>query len=241
MAETDDTGWLKLHRSSLDSRVFTDDWLWRLWCWCLMRALWKRGWQLGCELHPGQFVTGREAAAERLGVSGSKWYRGMQKLQEFGQIELRANSRFTVVTICNWQVYQQEDPPQRTASEQPPNNKRTTSGQPANTLEEGKKVIKKEYALLGAFSKNEQFAEAWAKWRRHRSQKQKPLTEVEQDVQLMEVSRCTTDVEDATRLVEYSCSRGALNLITSGDHRREASPTTGPGQRTIGEAQVLRD
>lgn len=135
--------WLRLHRKSLDSRAFSDDWLWRLWCWCLLKAGWKTQWKHGRELLPGQFATGRNLASEQLKVSPSKWYRGMHLLQEWGQIQLEVNNHFTVVTICNWQSYQPAEEEEWTADEQPADNQRTAGEQPVNTPsllgEEGKK------------------------------------------------------------------------------------------------------
>lgn len=126
--------WIKLHRQSLDSQVFSDPILWRLFCWCLMRANWKAGWFRGVEIPAGSFATGREAAGEQLGMSGLSWYRSMQKLQEFGLIELNANNRFTVISVVKWSFFQNV--------EQQTNNKRTTNEQPANTIEESK-ILKK--------------------------------------------------------------------------------------------------
>lgn len=131
-------GWVRLHRKSVDSRVWSDVFLWKLWCWCLVRANWKSGWKHGREIKPGQFVTGRDQAAEQLSCSGSKWYRGMQKLQEWRQITIDANSRFTVVTICNWSVYQGEEDGKRTTDEQPVNSEWTAGEQQMDTIEEGK-------------------------------------------------------------------------------------------------------
>lgn len=125
--------WLRLYRKSLDSRVFSDDWLWRLWCWCLMKANWKTTWKEGRELQPGQFTVGRSEAANQLAVSPSRLYRGLHTLRDWGQIRLEANSRFTVVTVCNWKSYQPEDGADRTAGEQPVNSQRTAGEQPADT------------------------------------------------------------------------------------------------------------
>lgn len=147
------SAWLKLHRRSIDSRVFSDPHLWRLWCWCLIKSNWKRGWHLGCELLPGQFATGREAAAEELGVSGSAWYRGMKKLQEFGCIKLEMNNRFTKVSIVNWDKYQGEVNNERTTDEQPADNKRTTDEQPADTIEEEQEAKEEQEGEEGTKSK----------------------------------------------------------------------------------------
>lgn len=121
--------WLRLHRKALDSRAFSDDWLWRLWSWCLMKACWREGWKDGRALESGQFATDRKAAADQLNVSPSKLYRGLQTLQEWGQIRLEANSRFTTVTICNWRTYQCEG----CESEQPVNSGWTAGEQRVNS------------------------------------------------------------------------------------------------------------
>lgn len=129
--------WIKLHRKSLDSRVFSDPFLWQLWCWCLMRANWKGSWKDGREIKPGQFTCGRNQSADWLNCSPSKWYRGMKTLQEWGQIRMDANSKWTTVTVCNWGTYQQEEEGDRTANGQRVNSEWTANEQPVNTLKEG--------------------------------------------------------------------------------------------------------
>ena len=139
--------WIKLHRQSLDSQVFSDPILWRLFCWCLMRANWKPGWFQGVEIPSGSFATGREAAGQQLGMSGIGWYRSMKKLQEFGLIELNPNNRFTVISVVKWSFFQnveQQMNNERTTDEQRMNNKRTTDEQQKNTIEEGKKEKKEK-------------------------------------------------------------------------------------------------
>ena len=139
-----DGDWIKLHRKSIDSRVFSDPFLWHLWCWCLMRANWKSGWKFGREVLPGQIVCGRRSAAEQLNCTPSRWYRGIQKLQEWGMITVKANRDFSVVTISNWETYQHEGGATRTTNEPPVNHQRTTDEPPANTIEEGKERKKEK-------------------------------------------------------------------------------------------------
>lgn len=63
--------------------------------------------------------------------------------------------------------------------------------------------------------KDERFAEAWNRWKRHRIEKHKPLGMIEEETQLMELSRFP---DQATSMVEFSIRQGAVNLITNGDH-----------------------
>lgn len=126
--------WIKLHRKSLDSQVFSDDFLWRLWCWCLMRASWTERYYRGEKLLAGQFATGRKAGANDLGCSESKWYRGIKRLEELGQITIEVNSKWTTLSVCNWGTYQND----ADESEQQMNSQRTASEQLVNTIKEGK-------------------------------------------------------------------------------------------------------
>lgn len=148
--------WIKLHRQALDSQVFSDPATWHLFCWCLMRTNWKDGWFDGVPIPPGSFATGRDAAASQLGMSSSAWYRGIKKLEKIGVISLKANNRFTVISIVKWSFFQnceQRTNNERTTDEQRADSQRTTGEQPANTIEEGKdikegKKVKKERTVL---------------------------------------------------------------------------------------------
>ncbi len=142
------TGYVKLWRSILDSEQMTDDWLCRLFIWCILRANYEPTRFRGQILAAGQFVTGRLSASAELRVSPSKWYRGVERLQEMGAITLLANSNWTTITICNWKTYQEVAPSKRTADEQAADSERTaddtTSEQPADTDKEGKKGRREE-------------------------------------------------------------------------------------------------
>lgn len=99
-------GWICLHRKSIDSRVFSDDFHWRLFCWCLLKANWKPGFFKGRTIPRGSFITGRESAAEQLGVSSSRFRRGVEKLKEYGCISVEATNRFTLIHIEKYEEYQ---------------------------------------------------------------------------------------------------------------------------------------
>lgn len=131
------TGYVKLHREAEEHPVFEDEWLWKVFCWCIMRANFRDG-----KVQRGSFTTGRLEAAERLSASPSRVYRAFDRLRKMGCITLKANNRFTTITVCNYDTYQSDEPGERTTDEQPANNKRTASEQQTNNkktlLEEGK-------------------------------------------------------------------------------------------------------
>lgn len=137
--------WLKLYRSIVDTAFWHDDWLVRLWIWCLVKANYSDSSWRGLPIRRGEFITGRNSAADELGVSPSKWLRGVMRLVDLGCIKYEANSNWTRLTVCNYVSYQDGVEQERTTNGQPADSQRTavdtTNGQPADTREEGKKVI----------------------------------------------------------------------------------------------------
>lgn len=73
-----DNGYVKLWRKSLDSAVWDNPNIWRLWCYCLLKASYRENKVMvnfkEIELKPGQFVFGRERAAKELMVSRQTIY-----------------------------------------------------------------------------------------------------------------------------------------------------------------------
>lgn len=88
---------------------------------------------------------------------------------------------------------------------------------------------RRENNTLSPLMSNSNFAKSWKRWRKHLNEKFKPLTETTEEGQLIELGRvCSDDPNDASALVEFTISRGALNLITSGEHKQEKKSQTQP-------------
>lgn len=143
--------WVKLHRCILDSEVFADDWLTRLFLWCLLRANFEQKTFRGETLMRGQFTTGKIIGAEALNVSPSKFYRGLFRLQELGCITIEANRERTMITVCNYSTYQDaksaSEPRadhERTTSEPQMNHERTANEPRADTIKERKNPRREE-------------------------------------------------------------------------------------------------
>lgn len=125
-------GWVKLDRSLLDSRVFSDADLWRIYTWCLIKANQKTAYFQGVEIPSGSFATGRKAAGEELEISEFKFDRAIKRLQSWGLISLKPHNRFTIVGVVNCSVLEQETP----VSDDSAHNQRTTGAQQAHTIGE---------------------------------------------------------------------------------------------------------
>lgn len=130
-------GWIKLHRLLLENCTFQNPDLLKVWIWCLLKATHCDRTQMvgfqNVELHEGEFVFGRKKAAEELRMNESKVYRLINILGKLEKVHIKSSSKFSVVTIENWQLYQGCEQESEQQNEQEVNNKRTTSEQQVNT------------------------------------------------------------------------------------------------------------
>ena len=135
------SGYVKLHRKCLESAVFGDSNLWRFWCWCLMKASYKERQVLisgsVVSVAPGQFVLGRKGAAESLGVTERVVRTCLKNLEKLGNIETKATNRFTLVTLINWELYQENE--DEVTSKRPANDQQKTTNKKEKKGKKGKK------------------------------------------------------------------------------------------------------
>jgi hypothetical protein len=88
------------------------------------------------------------------------------------------------------------------------------------------KSIKKE------ITRGEEFQNCWSKWKRHLGQIQKPLSQITEETQLMQLGRIYPNDEDAIQAIEYSISVQAKNLILNGDHKPKTRKFEHPNNKT---------
>ena len=144
-AENYSTGWIKSYRSTIKKGWYKKSEYFHLWHHLLYKANHE-----GIEfmfagenviLKPGQFVTGRKVLSEETGIHESKIERLLNFFESKEcQIEQQKTNKYRVITILNWHLYQN--------TEQPLNNKRTTTEQQLNTNknDKNKKKDKNTYS-----------------------------------------------------------------------------------------------
>lgn len=152
---TSPVGWIKLHRQTLHNGWLREPVLLTFWIYCLLRAnhtpgkVMLNGIQI--ELQRGQFVTGRDSVFRDTGLSEQQYRTSIKRLKSTGSITTIATNRYTMITVVNWDTYQQN---MTEANEQPnePSNEQPTSNQRASN---DKQEVKKEKnkTLSGFFEK----------------------------------------------------------------------------------------
>lgn len=131
--------WLKLWRKTEDSAVFKDTNAWHVFCYLLLKAQWKKD-KYSCSfegeqiyLQRGEVVIGRYLMAKALQMPPSTVRNSLTRLfQKYRIISLKTDNKRTIVTLLNWDTYQNEESKQ--------DNERTTRGQQLDTNQEGKEV-----------------------------------------------------------------------------------------------------
>jgi len=161
-------GYIKLWRKSQESPVWDNINLWRFWTWCLMKATYKaRVVKVGYQdvpLGPGQFIFGRHKASLETKLSERTIRTCCRHLENMENLTIKATKRFSVITILNWEKYQEEATNDTT-------NKRPTSDQQATTNNKGKKEEK------GKKGKEEDIYTLFDQWNDHKIVVHKKFTD----------------------------------------------------------------
>lgn len=121
-------GFVKLPRDFINWRWFADANILKLYIYLMLNAAFKTTEWKTETLQKGQLITGRKKLAEVLGISESMVTRILKKLESTGDISLKSNNKYTVVTLLNWEKTQCDDyffANERTTSEQQTDNNRT--------------------------------------------------------------------------------------------------------------------
>ena len=130
----DQGNWFALHRKILDSEVFADPHMLRLWIWLLARASFKtthvsmstgRG-STTVTLKPGQSIVGRKSGADALEWKPSTFRNRLDRLEKMDMVSIKKDTHWSIVSIVNWRQYQATEETNRTGKGQP---SRTGKGQ----------------------------------------------------------------------------------------------------------------
>lgn len=189
----------------MDSQCYADSRILKTWIWILMKCTYQPQFipintgsgNITIEIKRGEMIFGRLTAAKELKIPGSSVLRYLKKLEEWGNITLKVNKHYTIVTVCKYDEYQVTDDASGqavdkpwTSREQAVDNPWTGRGQSVDTYKKDKKEknaenVKKEKKVataattfdhtLNRFWENENFRRAWADFSNMRQRTREPL------------------------------------------------------------------
>lgn len=135
--------WVKLHAKIIDSAVFHNEKLLKMWVWLLLKARRKESVMLvgyqNVVLKPGELILGRYTASEEVGFSPSTVRNLLAQLSKMGNLDIKTSNKFSIVKIKNWSLYQTEG--------QQSKNKIKTNGQQIATSRDGETVRGRDIPL----------------------------------------------------------------------------------------------
>ena len=134
------TGWIKLHRKLTEWEWYNDLPCFRLFTHLLLTANYKPSRFRGHEIDVGSKVCGLSALAEQTGLSVMQIRTAIKKLESTGEITIKKTNKFSIISICNWDSYQEDN-------KQVTNNQQTSNKQ-VTPSKEGKKVKKVKNSII---------------------------------------------------------------------------------------------
>ncbi len=169
------SGYIKLWRKTLNSPVWQNPNLFRFWAWCLMKASHKErvalvGFQK-VPLLPWQFIFGRKKAAAETGLSEKTVRTCLECLKTLGNVAIKTASKFSVLTVVNWDFYQDESNKGaiKTASKGPANGQQEATDKNVKNV----KNVKNNYSVgflsfWKAYPKKISKGDAWTAWKQNK-------------------------------------------------------------------------
>jgi DNA-binding transcriptional MerR regulator len=135
------TGWIKIHRKFLDWEWFNKSEAVHLFIYLVLKANHKDGQWQGIDIKKGQFVTSFGKISSDTGISLQTIRTLLKKFEKTNEINIQTTNKFTIVTLCKYECYQQENEPTNTqlTNEQQTTNKQLTTNK--NDKNEKKFII----------------------------------------------------------------------------------------------------
>lgn len=124
-------GWMKLHYTIKDWQWYKSPHCAHLFVHLILCASYKTQFAPdGTKLERGQLLTSLDALSSQTGLSKQMVRDRLAKFERSGEIALKRTHRHTIITICNFSFYQDEESPENTL--------RTQSEHSENTIQESK-------------------------------------------------------------------------------------------------------
>lgn len=105
---SDSEGFVVIYRKIMNWEWFTDVNTSHLFLYCLLRANFKDTVWRGIEVKRGSFVTSLETLSTETGLTVKQVRNALQKLTESGEVANKSTSKYRIITVNNYDHYQQE-------------------------------------------------------------------------------------------------------------------------------------
>ena len=216
-------GFIKIHRKLVSWGWYQDHVVKDLFLHLILTANFREQQWMGRTIGKGQVVTSYKHLAEELGFTVQQIRTAMNKLKSTGEITSEATNKYTIITIENWEKYQNFDDEStseatdKATNEQQTNNKRTTNDQQQLKKEKNikndknkKKNIKKKNAAEAApvYYQDEALNKAFADFVDFRKNMKAPMTDRAISLMIGKLDKMTADSDEKIAILEQSIVNG---------------------------------
>jgi len=122
------TGWIKINRGLLDWEWFDEPEMVHAWLYILLTANTEEKKWKGITVQRGQLVITVAGLAARLGISVKKMRIILDRLISTGELGKETANKYTILTICKYDVYQANETPEGQTNGEQRANKGQTKG-----------------------------------------------------------------------------------------------------------------
>jgi DNA-binding transcriptional MerR regulator len=170
------SGWIKIHRKFLDWEWFNKSEAVHLFVYLLLKANHKDSHWQGIEVKRGQFISSLGKISADTGISLQTIRTLLNKLEKTNEIEVKSTNKYSVVTLCKYECYQDEIEP---TNKQLTNKQQSTNKQLTTNKNDKKEKNEKEVIL--------------DRWIEYRKQIKKPIKEATQETILNKMQNFTEE------------------------------------------------
>jgi biotin operon repressor len=225
-------GFITLHRKIVDWEWYSDANVFRIFTHLILTANWEPKKWKGVPVKRGQKITSIQHMAEETGLTEQSVRTAIKKLKLTGELTTEATNKYTLVTLINYDFYQdKENQLTNKTTRNLTNEQQTTNKQLTTTKQLNNITIKTSYkdhvttngdaSVKTEKSVNEveiptnlntlEFLHAWKEWQSYRKQKRNTLTECTIKRQLGFLA--SIGVQDAIISINESIKNGYTGLF----------------------------
>ena len=127
-------GWVCFHRKIAEWEWYTKPGMFHLFSHLVIMANHKDGSWQGIPIKRGQYLTGRKSLSKATGMTEQSIRTCLKRLESTGEISQKSTNRFSVITICKYEDYQdvKKEANQQSTSNQPATNQQLTTNNNVN-------------------------------------------------------------------------------------------------------------
>lgn len=171
-----ENGYIRVHRSIVSWEWWEDINTFRVFMWLLLSANWQDARFMGHEVPKGTLITSLQHLANETNLSVRNVRTALKHLESTGEVTIKSTSRFSLITIKNYCLYQEDDKPsdKQVTRRRQTTDKRVTTIEKEEKEEKEKKEKKEENTYLELITEmnfSDQINAVVTEWLRYKQEK----------------------------------------------------------------------